>query len=61
MDEPERSPDDSTAIEAMLNEGGRIQTGNLRRAAAARDASRGPGPQGLMPPYPPRSEGEAHV
>ena len=61
MDPREYHPDDSAAVDAMLNEGGHILTGNLRRAATERDASRGPGPLTATPPDLPRSEGEDHV
>jgi len=61
MDQHEHQPDDTPAIEAMLNEGGRIQTGNLRRAATARDASRPLSPQDPTPPRAPRSQGEPHA
>lgn len=50
MNQHENRSDDSAAIDAMLNEGGHIATGNLRRAAIERAAARAPGPQDAKPP-----------
>lgn len=61
MDPHQHHPDDSAAVDAMLNEGGHVLTGGLRRAAAAREASRDPDPQAPTPPPQTPSEGEDHV
>ena len=61
MDQDEHRRDDATAVDAMLNEGGRIQTGNLRRAATARSACLAALPVDAAPLLKIRSEGEPHV
>lgn len=49
MHKQESRPDDSAAVDAMLNEGGHMATGNFRRAAKEREAARVPGPYDEKP------------
>ena len=57
----EGRPDDSAAVDAMLNEGGHFATGNLGRAAKEREAARVPGSHVEKPLYQSALRGKTHA